>query len=191
MTDKRSIVLSFLHDMTRSVVAGIILFFCLTSHATAQFIQFSMTVETESGTTIESELNFGDINPNQRSSIPLGDPRMGVFSLVGIPTSLVRIELIQDEYLRHATIPECFDDTCRIAMELRAAYTNNGQSLGDVRGAQEFLNGEATFKLFEGTSRRSESSLHTSYLYIFGDLDVRDVISGTYTGTLLLQVEFL
>lgn len=157
----------------------------------AQFIQFTMTVETESGSSVENELDFGILNPNERNSIPLGDPRMGVFSLVGIPTSIVNIELIQDEYLEHATIPECFDDTCRIAMQLRAAYTNNGQSLGDVRGAVEFQNGQATFQLFDGTSRRSSSSLQTSYLYIFGDIDVKDVISGTYTGTLTLQVEFL
>ncbi len=157
----------------------------------AQFIQFTMTVETESGSSVENELDFGILNPNERSSIPLGDPRMGVFSLVGIPTSYVNIQLLQDEYLELATIPECFDDSCRIEMQLRAAYTNNGQTLGDVRGAQEFQNGEATFRLFEGTNRRSSSSLHTSYLYIFGDLEVRDVVAGTYTGTLTLQVEFL
>lgn len=172
-------------------VSIIILLLFAANPVNAQFIQFTMTVETESGTSVENELDFGVLNPNERSSIPLGDPRMGVFSLVGIPSSFVKIQLIQDDYLQHATIPGCFDDTCRIEMQLRAAYTNNGQTLGDVRGAQEFQNGEATFQLFEGTSRRSSSSLHTSYLYIFGDLDVRDVISGTYTGTLTLQVEFL
>jgi hypothetical protein len=177
--------------LSQKLILGIVFYFFLVSSANAQFVQFTMTVETESGTSVESELDFGILNPNERSSIPLGDPRMGVFSLVGIPSSFVNIELIQDEYLAHATLPECFDDTCRIEMQLRAAYTNQGQSLGDVRGAQEFLNGQATFQLFEGASRRSSSSLHTSYLYIFGDLEVRDVISGTYTGTLTLQVEFL
>lgn len=177
----------------RGMMVGLAFFACLMAAQPlqAQFIQFTMTVETESGTSVESELDFGILNPNERTSIPLGDPRMGVFSLVGIPTSIVNIQLIQDEYLEHATLPECFDDTCRIEMQLRAAYTNNGQALGDVRGAQEFQNGEATFQLFEGTSRRSSSSLHTSYLYIFGDLEVRDVVAGTYAGTLTLQVEFL
>jgi hypothetical protein len=167
------------------------LFTLATNHVNAQFIQFSMTVETESGSSVESELDFGILNPNERTSIPLGDPRMGVFSLVGVPSQLVTIELIQDPYLRHATVAECLDESCRIELQLRAAYTNQGQSLGDVRGAQEFMNNQATFQIFQGQNRRASSSLHTSYLYIFGDLDVRDVIAGTYTGTLLLQVEFL
>jgi hypothetical protein len=178
-------------DFLGHIVCLLIVSIVLVTPVHAQFIQFTMTIETESGTSAESELNFGMLNPNERSSIPLGDPRMGVFSLVGIPSSIVNIELIQDDFLRHATIPECFDDTCRIALQLRAAYTNNGQALGDVRGAKEFQNRQATFQLFEGNNRRSSSSLHTSYLYIFGDLDVRDVVSGSYTGTLVLQVEFL
>ena len=158
----------------------------------AQFIQFSMTVETESGSTVESELDFGFLNPNESSSIRLGDPNMGIFSISGLATQIIEVELTVDEYLRHSTVADCFDSSCRVGVNLSAAYANEGQVVGDVRGAILIEGTNATFPISANeSSRRSATSLHTVYLYIFGEIDVQDVIPGTYTGNLVLQVEYL
>ena len=151
-----------------------------------------MTVETESGSTVESELDFGLMSPNETTSIRLGDPNMGIFSIKGLATQIIEIELISIEYLQHATVTNCIDESCRVRVNLMAAYANEGQPVGDVRGVN-ILDGErAVFPISaDNTSRRSSTALHTVYLYIFGDIEAKDVIPGTYTGTLVLQVEYL
>jgi hypothetical protein len=158
-----------------------------TTHA--QFIQFSLTVETEAGASVESALDFGFLNPNESSVINLGDASMGIFSITGIPSSYVSVELILDEYLIHAENPGCRLDVCRIRVNLKAAYANQGQSVGDTRGAVPLENNIAFFPILQ-TSGRPTTSLHTSYLYLYGSLDIDDVMPGTYTGIAKLIVEF-
>lgn len=154
-----------------------------------QFIQFSMTVDTEVGATVESALDFGFLNPNEPSVINLGDASMGIFSITGIPSQYISVELILDEYLIHAENPGCKLDVCRIRVELRAAYANQGQSVGDTRGVVPIVNNLAFFPILQ-TSGRPSRSLHTSYLYLYGKLDINDVMPGTYTGIAKVVVEF-
>ena len=186
-----SVIKNYLMRLT-TFICCLFCIMCFTNDVSAQFIQFTMTVETESGSSVESELNFGVLNPTGTTTIRLGDPNMGIFSISGLATQIVEIELTVDEYLRHATMTDCLDESCRVAVNLMAAYANEGQSVGDVRGVT-LLNGtKAVFPISaDNASRRSATSLHNVYLYIFGDIEAQDVIPGTYTGNLVLQVEYL
>jgi hypothetical protein len=161
----------------------------LYSSASGQFIQFSMTIDTEIGSSVESSLDFGLLNPNESTVINLGDASMGIFSIRGTPTQYISVELVIDEYLTHAENPGCQIDNCRIKVDLRAAYTNQGQLVGDVRGAVPIVNNLAFFPILQ-SSRRPSSALHTSYIYLYGSLGIDDVMPGTYTGFAKLIVEF-
>jgi hypothetical protein len=168
---------------------SLLLFITLTNTVYGQFIQFSMTIDTEVGATVESSLDFGILNPNESTIINLGDASMGIFSIRGLPTQYVSVELDIDEYLIHAENPGCRTDVCRIKVNLNAAYANQGQSVGDIRGIVPITGNAAFFPILQ-SSRRPTSALHTSFLYLYGSLDIEDVMPGTYIGFAKLIVEF-
>jgi hypothetical protein len=164
--------------------------FIFVREAESQFVQFIMTVDTETGVSVESILDFGMLNPNQRTTVRLGDASMGIFSITAVSDQYLFVELEMDEFLLHSNIPDCDTDLCRLGVDLQAAYANQGQRVGDIRGAFVIRDGRAMFPVLDAAFRRRAATLHTSYIYVFGSIDAGDVVPGVYTGNATLRVEF-
>lgn len=162
------------------------LFICQV-RAEAQFIHFQMEVETELSTNVLQDFSFGDLITNSGTTqVELGGPGMGIFEIRGLNNQRLMVSLNAPSYLSHTS-----DGTEeQIPIKIEASYNNHGD-VNDISQAQPFLEGSLTeFTLGESTSQSNQSSWESAYIYVYGSIDVGEVPTGLYEGSIVLTVEY-
>ncbi len=158
----------------------------------AQFIHFSMEVETEQSARTLDNLDFGNIPIRSgEKSIGLGDQGMGIFALKGIRYQRLIIELEVPDRLHH----ENPDIKSSIPIHLNIAYNNRGQN--EVETATKAKNLKANVTLLgkneysnQTLSEYLQSEWAIMYLYVYGFLEIDNVPSGIYKNKVTVKIEY-
>jgi hypothetical protein len=167
-------------------------FFMSTIALQAQFLQFSVFVDTEVSAQTVQELDFGTMLQNNEVMIGLDESGSGWFQVAVLNVSDVQLFLDapQQLVLENEGII-CGNEPCSVGLELGFAYY--------IDSTPRLQIGQAMRPLSEGfneisVARASSSSTEPEYIYIniniFGTLSVGDVPSGIYTGTMNLEVNY-
>lgn len=157
---------------------------CLYTNGHAQFIHLRMEVEPELSTDVMQELSFGEVIANTGTQyIEAGSPQMGVFQIRGLSNQRVLVTLDPPEALTNSNP----DIDSRLPLSLQYSYSNAG--VNDVQQALPFSGNSAWFRM--GNNPFQEGARwESAFVYVFGSVDIGDVPDGTYSGTLMLTVEY-
>ncbi len=152
----------------------------------AQFINLNINIEPELSVTVEQNLNFGTLVANSGiHTIPLGAINSGVYSIRAYHTQNIYITLNSPDFL----INENSNSVDRIPITLNAAFNNSGI---DNQKLATSLEGDTGYF---PVHKPSSSNLNTDvwqalFLYMFGTIDVGNIANGTYSGQVILFIEY-
>jgi len=150
----------------------------------AQIVNHSMEVQPELSVEVLQNLNFGTVITNSGTQqINLGDNRMGVFGIRALAAQSVLISLKKPEHLE----AEQNGNSDQIPFSLQAAYSSRANNYDQVIPFDE--NNLRTV-LESIDNLENSSTWETGYVYIFGDINVGDVIPDSYSATLVLNVVY-
>lgn len=148
----------------------------------AQFIDLNLNIEPKLEARTEQPLDFGIMQSNSgRTTIELGSPGMGIFSITAMENQLLFVSLDMPEELRHDN-PAIRDV---IPFDMRARY---GFSAETPHNSFVLPNGSTGIRVEESNSIGPWSNL---YLFIFGSLDIGDIPDGLYSNEIVLNVEYI
>ena len=152
----------------------------------AQFINLQIKIEPELSATVEQDLDFGTLISNSgRSEIQLGDVNMGIFSIRAYHTQNVYINLLYPDALLNEN-PAFEDD---IPLELTLAYNNSGVDNALNSTPLDANNGFVS--IHENTDLDDSNDIWKQmYIYVYGAIDVGNIPNGTYTGDIVLTVDY-
>ena len=153
--------------------------------ALCQQMQMSFDVQAELSIEVLQDLDFGTVVTNSGTQkIPLGNAQMGIFKIRSLAAQNALLTLRQPDFLS-STGNETVE---KIPIKIKAAYSDRPDTYNNVK---HFISNSlnVTFDSNNQTSV-SPNTWETGYVYIFGDLSVGDVSKGTYTGNLVLSVEY-
>ncbi|MCW9712642.1 hypothetical protein LQ318_06975 [Aliifodinibius salicampi] len=143
-----------------------------------------MEVQPELSVEVLRNLNFGTVITNSGTQqINLGDNRMGVFEIRALATQSVLISLDKPEHLE----AEQNGNTDQIPLSLQAAYSSQANNYDNII---PFTNNNLRTVLESISDSKNSSAWETGYVYIFGDINVGDVIPDSYSATLVLNVVY-
>jgi hypothetical protein len=175
--------------------AMFVLIFALMASRTAeaQFIQFSMVLDSELAVNVTSELSFGALEPTDSVSVGIGDYRMGVIQVDGVTNQTVIVRITSPQYLLHEDFPECDSDECRIDVNL--TYVINKQNVfepGLVQGLLPISQLDGLQITLDGnqTGLSGTTPISSIYIGVYGQAITRFVIPGNYSGSLTLWLEY-
>jgi hypothetical protein len=177
--------------MTRS---GYILFLLLAYPivSVSQFVQFSLIVEPELTINTQTELDFGQLNFEGISEIGLDDARVGILNIYGLVNSMIGLRIITPDYLIHSEYNNCDEDWCRIDVDLMYAYTFQGIFDTGRRSVASIPNTSGNLQLYVPLRQRSTDPIGLQYaqltLFVYGQAETRQAISGSYFGEVQLVV---
>lgn len=161
--------------------------------ATAQFVQFSVVVDSEVAVNVQNALSFGELSVTDSVDVPLGDTRMGVIQVDGVTDQDVVIRISTDLYLTNADFPDCDADNCRITMRLSYVLSESptfeGVTLSGLRPLTE-LDGQRVVLSGPQTGQAGATPISSLYVGIYGAAVSREVIPGNYSGALTLWLEY-
>lgn len=159
----------------------------------AQFVQFSVVVDSEVAVNVQNALTFGALNVTDSVDVPLGDVRMGVIQVDGVTDQSVVIRINTDPFLTNEEFPDCDADNCRIAMRLSYVLSQTpsfeGVALSGLRPLTE-LDGQTVVLSGPQTGQSGATPISSVYVGIYGAAVSREVIPGNYSGSLTLWLEY-
>ena len=163
-----------------------LLFVLVSPKLSAQFINLNINIEPELSVTVEQNLNFGTIVANSGlHTIPLGAINSGVYSIRAYHTQNIYITLNSPEFL----INESSNSTDRIPITLNAAFNNSG--VDNQKLAITLENNTGYFPVHNPSSSNLKTDVWQAlYLYMFGTIDVGNIANGTYSGLVVLFIEY-
>ncbi|MBT4992971.1 MAG: hypothetical protein HOM93_06095 [Candidatus Marinimicrobia bacterium] len=160
-----------------------------------QTINFSVHVASSLDATKDADMAFPQVFAGDGiTAVGLGDGGMGVFAISGNEELDVEVTLVAPTDLVHITYP-----AQKMPLTLQFAYANHG--VNDINQAVTAVGNTARFQMRErdsgpaGAPPTPPSNAHTpqivtAYLYIFGNIDVGMIASGSYSGTVDLYVQY-
>lgn len=185
MNCKRSVILRDGLRLAAGLVAMIIL---LPIAAQAQFLRLTFEIESELVAEEMTSLYFGEVVPNTGVlRIELGDPDMGTYAITGPQNLTVDINLDIPEYLELEG-----EEALQVPMNLEVAYANRNENTVDhalpvTEGVARFpIHAEASPQLSPDDPVPSA----TAYLYVYGEIEVGDIPTGTYEAEVFMAVEY-
>lgn len=168
-------------------------FIVLSTSAKAQFIQFSMVLDSELSVNVTNELTFGALEPVDSVSVDIGDVRMGVIQVDGVTNQTVIVRLLSPQYLIHEDFPECDSDECRIDVRLSYVINKvNSFEPGQVEGLRPISQLDGLQVVLDGnqTGQSGETPISSVFIGVYGQAVTRYVIPGSYSGSLTLWLEY-
>lgn len=151
----------------------------------AQFINLQLTVESEISTTVEQNLNFGELTTNTGLKyIELGDLNMGVFSIRAYHTQTLFLELDVPEFMVNAN-PAITDS---IPIELNLAYNNSGQN--DPARSTTLINNRGFVDVRPNNTRSDGEYWKQLYLYVYGVIEIGNIQNGDYYADIILNINY-
>jgi len=179
------------------VVSGLIVMLLILSAVpvAAQSINFSIHVSSALDATKDADMTFPQVFAGDGlTAIGLGDGGMGVFAITGNAELDVEVTLVAPSDLVHTQYP-----AQKMPLTLQFAYANTG--INDFNLAKTVAGHTARFQLRERTGGPAGApptppnashtpEIVTAYLYLFGTIDVGQIASGNYGGTVNLYVQY-
>lgn len=172
-----------------------LLVFMAVGSSPGQAINFSIHVSSSLDATKDADMTFPQVFAGDGLTvIGLGDGGMGVFAISGNAELDVEVTLDAPANLVHNSYP-----SQTMPLTLQFAYANTG--VNDVNQAKTVTGNTARFQLKERTSGPAgppptppnashTPEIVTAYLYLFGTIDVQQIASGNYGGTVNLYVQY-
>jgi hypothetical protein len=171
----------------------IVVFLILSSSVNAQFIQFSMVLDSELAVNVTNELSFGALESVDSVSVDIGDYRMGVIQVDGVTHQTVVVRIDSPQYLIHEDFPDCDSDDCRIDVSLSYVINKvNSFEAGQIEGLRPIshLNGLQVTLDGNQTGQSGETPISSVYIGVYGQAVTRFVIPGNYIGSLTLWLDY-
>src|SRR5690554_834628 len=166
---------------------AVTLFFLLISQTTtAQFINLNFTVKSELSVTVQQHLNFGSVVSNSgEHSINLGDLNAGIFAIRAYHTQNIFVEMNTPKFL----VNENINSTDQIPITLHASYSNSG--LNNPKSSTSLINNTGYLPIHQNNVNTVESDIwQEMFIYIYGTLNVGNISNGTYSGEVVLYIEY-
>jgi len=131
-----------------------------------------------------SNLSFGEVYSGQgTASLLLGDAGMCVFGITAKANKEILVTLNIPTHLTHTSSSNEI-----IPLEIQWAYAN--KNANNIQDAVIVSGTTAQFPVFMGNINPS-GNIATAYLYIYGNLTVNDIQSGSYSEVISITVEYL
>lgn len=170
----------------------IIAFLFVALPARAQFLQFSVYIDSEVSASTIQELNFGTMLQNSEVLIGLDENGSGWFQVAVLNVSNVQLYIdAPSQLVLESDDVTCNEELCGLDLELGFAYYIDSQP--------RIRSGAQLASLSKGgneiaVSPPGQPNGEPEYIYVninvFGRLVIGDVPTGAYTGTLNLEVTF-
>ncbi|MEX0685720.1 MAG: hypothetical protein WD267_11365 [Balneolales bacterium] len=149
----------------------------------AQFLRFSMEVETELSARNESKLNFGNMASGTRE-LSLNDDGIGIFSISAYQNVHVNISIETPGYLLNSMR----GNNDQLEVVLNSAYANEGEN--NYKQAISMTDNKARFPVRESSGARRSIGIERCWLYIYGTITAGDVSPGIYEGDVVVHIEY-
>lgn len=175
---------------------SVLLFICLAYQPLfSQVINFSIHVASSLDATKDADMAFPQVSAGDGlTAINLGDGGMGVFAISGNEELDIEVILTAPAELVHTTKP-----SNTMGLDLKFAYANTG--VNDINVAKTVNGNSARFQLRERTSGPAGApptppnsshvpNITTAYIYLYGSINVGNISSGNYSGTVDLSVQY-
>lgn len=171
-------------QILNSFLFFIVLLLCAGLQPThAQTLRFEMDIQPELSIEVLQNLNFGTVVAGSGTHrIPLGNANMGVFEIRALATQRALLTLAPPDSLsleRNVTQPA-------IPIKVDAAFSTRASHASTT----PFQNNSLWVTLQPEESNGDEYGWETGYVYITGQIEVGDIPAGSYSGTLVLSVEY-
>lgn len=152
----------------------------------AQFINLQLRVEPELSATVEQNLDFGtQVTNSGRTAIQLGDINMGVFSIRAFHTQNLYLTLQYPDEL----VSENPDIDDQIPLDLEMAYNNTGAN--NSANATILDNNNGLVSIHQRTRAEFDEEIWKEmYIYVYGAIEVGNIPNGTYSGDIVLSVDY-
>lgn len=149
-----------------------------------QTVNYNMEVQPELSVEVLQDLNFGTVITNSgKQQIALGDSRMGVFKIRALAAQSVLISLEKPKYLAS----QQNGNSGQLPLSLQAAYSSRANNYDNII---PFHNDNIRTILESIDDLEDSSAWETGYVYIFGNINVGDVIPDSYSATLILNIVY-
>jgi spore coat protein U-like protein len=173
---------------------GIFLVFLMLgiSAVQAQFLQFSVIVDTEVSASTVQELDFGTMLQNSEVIVGLDQNGSGWFQVAVLNVSDIQLFLDAPERLvLDSQFITCGDDPCSIGLDLGLAfYMDENPRIQGGLPMQPLSLGFNEITVSQAGTRSREAEYIYVNINVFGRLSIGEVPSGVYTGTLNLEVSY-
>lgn len=148
----------------------------------AQFIDLELDIEPELQAETELSLNFGDLFSNTGlNEIQFGDSNMGVFSITALENNELLVSLVMPDSLTHSN--PAIRDYIPLDLYVRYGFERNNYQNTEILGSTL-----SSLVVEENTEVGPWTRL---YLFVYGSIEVGNVSQGTYSGEILLTIEYL
>lgn len=172
------------NNYTKITLLTFYLIFISALSGQAQTVNHSMEVQPELSVEVLQDLSFGTVITNSGTQqINLGDNRMGVFEIRALATQSILISLDKPDSLKAAQN----GNTDQIPLSLQAVYSSRAKNYDQVI---PFKSNNLRTVLESFDNLENNSTWEKGYVYIFGDIEVGDVIPDSYSATLVLNVVY-
>ena len=153
----------------------------------AQTVQFEMDIQPELSIEVLQNLNFGTvISESGTSRIELGNANMGIFEIRALAAQRALLTLDPPESL--STGQNTNGGEATIPIRIDAVYSDRSYTAGDL---VPFVDNRAWITLQpDQPAENGETRWETGFVYVTGTIEVGDIPPGSYSGTLLLSVEY-
>lgn len=173
--------------MTNKILLiSVIIFFLFPVYSSAQFINLQLRVEPELTATVERSLDFGtQITNSGRTEVLLGDANMGIFKIQAFYTQNIYLDLNYPDALTN-TNPTV---NASIPLQLDLAYNNTGGN--SVGNAIPLPANNGLVSIYENTQEEFDNEIWKEmYIFVYGAIEVGNIPNGTYTGNIVLSVDY-
>ena len=185
----------------------ITLLLCKESYSQINFGSYSSEYSVSVLVTENSILDFGDLLiKNTTSTVDLFSSNTAVVTITGVPYLDIYVDVSSSTpYLERTDLTGCTPiEKCRFDINVSASYANRGtnsksQSIAmnnttDYSASAQFPikyrgnapPGPPPTPVYEGYSIPTEDA----FIYIYGSIDIGDVLSGSYTGNISITVNY-
>ena len=166
-------------------VAGIAIFVimaCLPTILSAQFVQLRLDIKPKTTVNAKQMLNFGSLPVNSgTTTINLGDPNMGVFSIRAVKSQTLLINYINPSQLNHRNTE--IEEHLPLQLDIDLGYSND--RFNDTSTLSESLQ---TITIQENDDKSFWNML---YVFLYGSVTVGDVPARRYKNNIVIDIHYL
>lgn len=154
-------------------------------------MNFEIQIEPEMSTTVEQELNFGNLVVNSgKKYVGIQDESsslqgIGIYNIKLLKAQRVFAELDYPDFLSH--INPSINDI--IPLKLYLAYSKLG--INDPSNAEELINNSGYLYLSSTSEQFLASNIWKQiYIYVSGEIKIGDIKPGKYASEITLKLHY-
>ncbi|MFN1836112.1 hypothetical protein AB2B38_012680 [Balneola sp. MJW-20] len=150
----------------------------------SQFIDVNLNLQPQIIATVERPIRFGTvISGSGNYTIDLGDENMGIFSVEGLVGQEILVDVVTPTLLIDQSV-DAGSSGIPISLQIRSG--------GDLNNPfNSTLINTNTPAVIRIESEDENDPVSKNYFYVTGNINVGPVPTGTYTGSVVLNVSYL